>query len=132
MNQDITLDLKLPVRLVAAAGLFSSTCNIFDPNQEPDELGQVDLTDMTPVDGLQGLDCMKAPLVDGKVNPSFSERNPDSFREFQLNHVLLAGYYPSIIKRYVAQIDGEFFEIRNAESDSQQTMTRMAVRSYSL
>jgi hypothetical protein len=136
VNQDLTAVLQMPIQSVAITGLFASVCNIYSRPGDPDAFvndeGQVDLTNLVSVDGLQNIQCMRAPLVDGRVNPNFTERQADSTHEYQLTHVLLDGYYPAIEKRFFAEVDGDFYEIRNAEPDSQKTMTRLALRTYQL
>lgn len=133
MNQSIAVDLGYVVEAVANAGLYTSICDIYSTSQEPDAIGQVNLSTLIPREGLQGIPCMNAPAnLGANAGHQYTERNPETIPTYNLRHVSLKGYYPAIEQKNVAMIDGVPYEIRNAESDSQKTYTRLALRVYSL
>ncbi len=130
MYQQIGYDLSAVLPAVEQAGLFVSLATIQSPSQAPDSLGQPDLVDWTDV--LVNIPCMIAP--EGVGTPPIGDEM--AMREWIAEktefHVLLDGYYPTILQRYRAVIDGIPLDIKAVESDSQKIMTRLAVRRYSL
>jgi hypothetical protein len=132
MNQSLVADFHDVLTAVETTGLFVSVCNISAPTQALDGAGQVDLTDYSPVAGLQGIKCMRAPLADVKPNPYYEAKTEQQINEMNIYHVLLDGNYPTIVQGMRATIDGEPLDILNAESDSQGITTRLAIRRYEL
>jgi hypothetical protein len=132
MNQSLTFSLTDTLEAVEALGLFVSVCDIYDPSQSVNGMGQVDLSDYTPVTGLQNIPCMRAVLSDVKPNPYYEQKLTQQVNEMNIYHVLLDGYYPTILQKQIAVIDGDLLDILNVECDSQRIMTRLAVRRYSL
>ncbi len=115
---------------VEDAELFSSVCTIQSPSQAPDALGQPNLASWTDVPGLVNIPCMKSPLLPGSARSTAGDETKavNLTEEMSESHVLLDGYFPNILQRYRAVIDGEPLDILGVESDSQKIMTRMAVR----
>lgn len=132
MNQSLTFDLTDTLRAVEASGLFTSLCSLFEPSQAVDGLGQVDLSNYTPIAGLVNIPCMRAPLSTGERLTATERKTQTEIAEEQGFHVLLDGYYPTILQRYLALIDGDPFDVVGVEWDSQHVMTRMHVRRYNL
>lgn len=138
MNQVPVLDLASAIQAVTTAGLMVSICNIWsrptnmDGSPVVDSAGQVDLTNLVPVAGLQGLPCMDSVQSPFRPNQGATIREPQQFDTLAEQHVLLNGYYPAILQQYIAEVDGGYLEVMAVEHDSQFTMTRLAVRAYSL
>lgn len=115
-----------------ASGLAISTCNIQSRTNVVDALGELDLTNWVDVAGLTGIKCMfsvETPLRPDQNDVGRTMQQSNTHNEF---HVLLVGYYPGILQQYTAVIDGFRYQIQTSESDSQKTMTRLAVRTYTL
>lgn len=139
MNQGLTYELLSVMPAVQLTGLLSSTCNILTPPapDTPGPLGQVDLSTLTPVTGLQGIACARSAMPMFNPSPSFKIAEQMLIREEEVTHVLLQGCYPAITQNMVAQITDPLghtalYDIRNVEADSQTQMTRLAVRVYSI
>lgn len=132
MNQSIGINAADTLNAVITAGFAQSLCSINAPSQEPDAIGQVDLSDFSPRDGLQNLPCMKAVLIDTRPNPGLEQKREADIAGLEIWHILLMGYYPAINKRDQAVVDGVAYDILTVESDSQSIMTRLAVRTYAL
>jgi hypothetical protein len=135
LNQSTHQDLTGVITAVFDAGLFSSLCSIYQfPDPEAGGVnawGQIDLTNSTPVAGLQLIPCMFAPQPQGAPG-SNEKRGSEVIEQFNVFHVLLSGYFDSIVQKQIARIDGTDYSILNVESDSQGIMTRLAVRLYAL
>jgi hypothetical protein len=117
-----------------STGLFVSTCDIqafagfFDDGGAP-AFGRGGIP-YTPVDGLQGIPCMSAPMSTGSVGAG-ETKTASEILGTQTRHVLLGGYYPQIPAQnanWRAVIDGVIWDITGAESDSQATQTRLALK----
>ena len=132
MNQSLIADLSTVVAAVEAVGLFSSLCTIQEAFGSPDVLGQSDLVDWADVDGLTDIPCMSAPLTIMKPSVGDERDAPTFTADMDTFHVLLDGYYPQILQRYRAVIDGVAMDIKGVESDSQKIMTRMACKRINL
>jgi hypothetical protein len=136
MNQSAFQDLSAVLGAVEAAGLFSSLCSVYEfPDPETTGVsawGQVNLTDAVPVTGLQNIPCMKAPMPVGDPSANNEKRGSELIEQTNVFHALLDGFYPTVVQRQLAVIDGVAHSILNTESDSQSIMTRLAVRVYAL
>jgi hypothetical protein len=138
MNQGLVADYSSAIAAVDQDGLFTSLCTIKAPPETGgsptvDGTGQVDLTNFSDRAGLVDIPCMMSVLMPGKApSESYERREVPAVREMNYYHVLLNGYYTGIEQRDMAVIDGTPLDVLNAESDSQKTMTRLAVRRYEL
>lgn len=133
MNQSLTYELNQVMPDAQQTGLFPSLCTFYDRTGAVDPLGQVDLADLAPVAGLENIACMNSAV--SSLRPQFQGgRTADHFFEAPERHLLLNDYYPAILQRYLANVDGTLYEITpgGIESDTQQQMTRVAVRAYRL
>lgn len=132
MNQSLVADLGDVLVAVSETGLFVSLCSINEATAPvvPDAAGQLDLTNYSPVTGLQNIPCMRAPISDVRFRSDYETRTPAVIADENIWHVLLNGHYPSIRQDMQAVVDGEPLNIMNAESDSQGITTRLAVRRY--
>jgi len=109
-----------------ASGLFVSLCTI----QQPDGLyvgsGQPS-GNWINVSGLVDIPCMNAP--ESELRPTADEEKGElETTAFNLQHVLLDDYYPTIQTNWRAVIDGVAFDILGSESDSQRTQTRLKLQ----
>ena len=132
MRQGLYTQPDAAINAVIASGLMISVCNIQQLTGATNAMGQVDTSDWVDVAGLTGLQCQFSVQLPGRPDQGDVARlqnQTDVKNEF---HVLLGGYYPGILQRYTAVIDGIRYQIQTAESDSQKTQTRMAVRVWSL
>jgi hypothetical protein len=138
MYQGLAFDLKVPEKAVAVAGLFVSLASfIRRPTQsgapKVDSLGQVDATpaDYVAIPGMSNIPCMLAVQSTYRPNMDGVLRKVDSFDVLALRHLLLNGYYTNILRSDLVNVDGVIYQIQSgAEWDSQHTMTRLAVRTY--
>jgi len=118
-----------------STGLFVSTCDIQAPSGTFDSGGAPAVgSDGKPlyvaVAGLQGIKCMSAPMSVGGIGAG-ETKTPAEILSTQTRHVLLGGYYPQIPAQddgWRAVIDGTVFDLVGAESDSQFTQTRLALK----
>ena len=140
MNQGLQYEIAQVMPAAVATGLFVSTCSFFDriggDTPQQDSMGQADNT-LVPVAGLQNLTAMFGVARNSPAFlPDEGQRLPSNFTEEPMFHLLLDGYYPAVLPRFVVQVDGdaEFYEITpgTVQSDSQQTQTRCKLRRYSL
>ena len=118
------------------SGQFTSLATFYsrpgDPSEVTDQFGQVDLIHSTPVAGLEGIPCKFAPQ---SATPAESDtvRTAEQFDTKREWHLTLLGYYPAVQQRFLLSVDGgDLYQIMAAESDSENTMTRCAVRRYGL
>ncbi len=136
-------DLQETVDTVSLMGLFVSLCTIqrrpnpptVDASGWPDY--SVSPTGYQPVAGLTSIPCMKAVENTAKPDKYGVSRQPNYFEEMGYYHTLLNGPYTSIKRRDIATIvdpDGTstVYEVMAREEDSQQVMTRMALRFWKL
>lgn len=138
MHQGLDFDLGQALREVESDGLFVSLLSIKrrpSTSGEPttDTLGQVDTVpaDYTAVAGLQNLPCMLA-VYRMKPDMAAVQRLEDRYETLQERHCLIDGYFPGILQRDLATIDGQDYEIMAVEHDSQHTLTRLGVRIFTL
>lgn len=129
-------DLILGVMPIALdSGLFVSLCDIQEPSGTFDEGGApavgVDGKPLyLPVAGLQGIVCMSAPDSMGGFSGGETKTETEILG-VQMRHVLLGAWYPQITAEndnWQAIIDGVVWDIISAESDSQDTQTRLELR----
>lgn len=143
MFQGIAYDLSEALKLVEEDGLLLKVTATFlartnDPGDPPvGPSGQPDLATFTAIPGLQNIPAMLA-VWRAKPDIAAVSRLADRFDTLNERHMLLDGYYPQIKQRYVADVTDtktlavSRYEIMAAESDSQQNITRLAVRTYTL
>lgn len=139
MNQSQATNLTAVLDAVTEYDLWQSRCSIYQPSEALNAAGQINLSTLTPVTGLQGLECMHAPL--DLDTPYFGAETKARFaiEENKAFHDLLNGYFPGINPGMAAVIwpasgveaDGETLDIIVVEHDSQQIMSRMCVRRFS-
>lgn len=127
------IDEVMPYAL--RTGLFVSTCDIQAPSGTFDAGGAPAVGGdgqplYVPVAGLQGIVCMSAPMSTGGIGAG-ETKTPSEILGTQTRHVLLGGYYPAIPaenENWRAVIDGVVWDLEGAESDSQATQTRLALK----
>lgn len=139
MNQSLSYEYTQVMPQVVQVGLLVSLCTIQQratTGTEPvtNSVGQVDLSgaDYTNVPGLMNIPCMLAVLRPFRADITAVVRRPEQWDTLADKLVTLNGYYPAILQRHLAVVDGITYEIMAVESDSQQQVTRLAVRLYSL
>lgn len=77
-------------------------------------------------DILVDVPCSMAPL--SEANPTDDERrSPNIQGSFDRRVVKLSGYFPQIKEQNTAIVDGETWQIRGVEHDSQHLTTRLKV-----
>lgn len=137
MNQSLLAELDQVMPDAVQTGLLSSVVSFYDRSggatPTVNALGQPDLTTLVPVTGLQNIACQLSP--EHILNPSpAGARTAEHFEEARQWHLLLDNYYPAVLMRYVAQVDGTLYEITpgTVEPDSQHQMTRLSVRLFTL
>jgi len=133
VNQSLIFDLQETIDTVATMGLFVSLCTIQRRPNPPavDASGWPTYTsDYTNVAGLVNIPCMDAVEATAKPDKYGVARTPVEFQTMAYYHILLNGYYPAILQRDVAIVDGTTYMIEAVESDSQHVMTRLAVRRW--
>ncbi len=140
MNQSLAYEVEGVMPAAVETGLFTSLVTFQDrpggDTPQVDDLGQVDLAneDYQDVPGLVDITCMFAVEKPGAPDPSGGQRTDTYFVESGQRHLLLNGFYPDVLARFTAVVDGTRYEITpgSVENDSQKQMTRLAVRSYTL
>jgi hypothetical protein len=133
MFQGLAYDLTEALHLVEEDGLFVSLCTI-TRRPSPDTVdasGQADQrpSNYPPLAGHVNIACM---LSVWRMKPDMAAvvRLADRYDTLAERHCLLDGYFPLILQRDLATIDGTLYEIYAVESDSQRTFTRLALRSF--
>jgi hypothetical protein len=139
MNQSLTAELSQVMPQAVATGLFLSLCTIQQRaisagEPKTDVLGQVDLSgpDYTTVAGLANIPCQIAVQKTSAPDMAAVVRREQQYDTRADKHVLLNAYYPAILQQHIAIVDGVTYEIMAVENDSQQQMTRLAVRVFTL
>ena len=123
----------MPETTSPGLGLFeAATCTIKQRTGAVSALGQVNMQGYTPIVGLENIPCMFAIQRPFMPNQGATARTPEQFDTQTQFHILLNGYYPQILQQNLANVDGVDYEIMAVESDSQQQMTRLGCRVYTL
>lgn len=123
----------MPETTSPALGLFeAATCTIKARSGAVSPLGQVDMQNYQPIAGLENIPCMFSIQRPALPNITATVRTPMQFDTQTQFHVLLNAYYPQIEQANLANVNGQDYEIVAAESDSQQQMTRLACRIWTL
>ncbi len=139
MQQNLTYELNQVMPQAVETGLFPSLCTFQDrsggDNPTVDALGQVDLatSDYQNVPGLINIPCMISAV--STMRPQMEGGRTQEYNfEAPSRHILLNDYYPAVLQRFLAIVDGVAFEITpgGVEPDSQSQMTRLIVREYKL
>ena len=140
MNQSLDYELSQVMPQAVETGLFIALASFLDriggDTPQQDGMGQLDNT-LVPVAGLQNITAMFGVARNSPAFlPDEGQRLPSNFTEEPMFHLLLDGYYPAVLPRFVVQIAGDatLYEITpgTVQSDSQQTQTRCKLRRYSL
>lgn len=138
MNQQLAYEFTQVTPLIAQTGVQISLCTILVRNASgglpvTDSMGQVDTAngDYTILPNHQNIPCQ---LAVNKLRPDEGGviRRPEQYDTMGMRALELNGYYPLILQQHLAQVDGTTYEVMAVESDSQQQITRLAVRLYSL
>lgn len=128
MRQDLDLDIAGVMPAVRETGLLSSLCTITRSPEDFNAAGAPNpSTPYVPVAGLVDIPCTAPPLMATDRMQASEIRALRQIKAEDTRHVLLDGYYPTILDSDRAEIDGVEFEISNIEHDSQRQMTRIAV-----
>jgi hypothetical protein len=127
MQQGITIADVMPMAI--DTGLFVSLCTIQQPSGVLGSSGYPDGA-WVIVAGLVDIACMAAPV--GLAHVHATEVKGAEVLGLQPKHVLLDSYYPTIVSKWRAVIDGVAHDIVGVEHDSQYQMTRMEVRLASI
>ncbi len=144
MNQSLQYEVNAVMPAVAATGLMNATVTIKQRLNTINSMGQADMSnaDYQPIAGLTNLTGMIS--VDHLIAPDAAgvERLTAQFNTREDRHLLLGDYYPQIQQQNLAEVtlinpDTGLpitidYEIMAVESDSEQQMTRLAVRFFSL
>lgn len=140
MNQGLVVGIGDVMAEALATGLFISRCTIQLPVQGEAGLGPSGAPSgaFLPVTGLTNIRCMDAPQPPSEVKlGAQSLRSMSQITDLAPRHVLLEGFYPTLIDdqwRYGARAviatrgRSETFEICGVECDSQRQMTRLEVK----
>jgi hypothetical protein len=113
------IDFSLPIRTVRELGLLKSVCTIKRPPTTTSDTGaaSLDPADTETVTGLSDIACMLAPA---KTSAKAAEQNRENYTEQRaLFRCLLDGYFPQILQKDLALIDGEYYDIKNVDVSSQ-------------
>jgi hypothetical protein len=124
--------------MALATGLFVSLCTIQAPPDTTDAIGDQNLDPDDYVDisaELTDIPCMEAVMTVIRPDITDEVKLAPYTKERQVSHVLLYGYFPQILQRYQAVIDGIAHDICAVEHSSQKTagrQTRLAVQEKTL
>ena len=138
MLQNLQAALSRVMPAATRTGLFVSRATFQaragDPGEQADPLGQVNLlpSGYANVDGLVNIPCMFAPQSVPTPSQGDTVRTEQQFETKTEFHLLLNAYYPAVQQRYLVIVDGVTYEVMGVESDSQDQMTRCAVRAYTI
>lgn len=112
-------------------GLFSSLATFYQPVKTQGPTGNY-IGTYTRVSGMTNIPCMDAPESVGRPTAMERKSEPDVLSEW-FRHVLLDGYYSfasnaSTPLGWQVDIDGTRYDLLGAESDSQNTQTRLRLQ----
>jgi len=127
MYQGLSYEIAAVMPEAIATGLFVSLCTIQQPSGTFDAGGAPDGL-YVDVDGLQDIPCTAPPSSKKMAIASNEKKTMPQVEAFNFLHVLLSGYYPTILQSWRAVVDGDSFDIIGTEHDSQMQMTRLMVR----
>ncbi len=107
---------------------FPSTCTVKEPNTTENADGQA-VPGFTAVTGLSNIPCRLAPEVKERPAGGYIGK-PDFEVVMQTQHVLLSGYYPTIIdtEGWVAVVDGTTYKIYKVENGGNHLNTRLRLQ----
>ncbi len=129
MYQGIQQDLDRVMTIATDPDLelFNSVANFSAP--PTDLVVGAPIGDYTPVDGLQGIPCMRAALSAIRIAGS-EVKSLQEIESLQPWRTLLNGFYSQLDghTEYAVDIDGIQFDILAIEHDSQLQMTRLSLR----
>jgi hypothetical protein len=130
--QGLGLAIDSAITQANATGLLSSLATIQQRTNTVSATGQPNLSTWNNIADLVDIPCQFSIQRPAMPNPSATVRMPQQVDTLTQYHVLLNGYYPQILQEHQAVVNGTAYEILAVEPDSQQTMTRLALREYSL
>jgi len=134
MNQQATMDVSGVMDAALATGLFVSLCTIQAPPDTVNAQGGQNLNPADFVDistELTNIPCMQAVITVIRPDITDEVKLGRYTKERNVSHILLYGYFPQILQRYQAVIDGVPHDILAVEWSSQKTtgkQTRLAVQ----
>lgn len=144
MNQSLALDFSGIIQQVIDAGLMVSTITFKAPPTTLDGTGAPSGA-YTDVSGLVGIQCMDAPENTGSSFSAWEKSEVPQVESFARRHVLMNGYYTALSpstnwgsvgwKAVVTNtLTGEVqtYDVRGAEADSHQIMTRVSLRAVTV
>lgn len=131
MNETLTIDFDVARQAVEEAGLFVTTCVIKRAPGTLDSAGQPNL-DPASFTTLLTVTAMVAPNILQRPVSTNEHSLPEYTLETTDLHVLLNGYFPTIIDKDIAVLDGVVTNIKVVEHDSQHTTTRLGCMKVSL
>ena len=128
MQQGFQNALAQVMPAAVRTGLFRSLATVYKPVRTQGPTGNF-IGTTAAVSGLSNIACMDAPngfsADETKTEPNILA---GSYR-----HVLLAGWYPLVSNiaagaGWQVNVDGTLYDLLGAESDSQQTQTRLKLQ----
>jgi hypothetical protein len=134
MNQQTSIDVSGVMDAALATGLFVSVCTIQAPPDTVNAQGGQNLNPADFVDisaELTNIPCMQAVMTLERPDVQDETKLGRYTKERNVSHILLFGYFPQILQRYQAVIDGVPHDILAVEWSSQKTVgkqTRLAVQ----
>jgi hypothetical protein len=131
MNQSIAYELDAVMPAAILTGLLSSLCTIQQPDLAQDVDGSPLNLPATNVSGLVNIPCMDSVPSIARVQATEVKELADIMAK-GLRHVLLNDWYPQILSRQWAVIDGVIYDILGVESDSQNQQTRLELQLVTL
>ncbi len=136
MNQDVIgYSTANFMARALATGLFISVCTIQRPSGTLTASGAPNDA-YTDVSGLVDIACMDAPTSVAVKILSMEVRNQAEIMTDENRHVLLSGYYPTVVTGWAAGwraiVDGTTYDIAGAECDSQHTQTRLELKAIAV
>ncbi len=133
-NQSLLGELNAVMPAAEETGLFSSLVTFRDITGATNSSGQVDMSTLVDVTGLVNIPCQLSAATLIRPDSSGGGRTSDHFFEKSIRHLLLNDYYPAVLQRFIAVVDGTQYEIipGAVEHDSQKQQTRLSIRIYQL
>jgi hypothetical protein len=128
MQQGFQYALPDLMPLAVATGLFRSLATFYVPVQTQGPTGNW-IGTTTALYGMTNIPCMDSPVSSGRLMATEDRTSPVILAE-SYRHVLLDGWYPLASNAaagsgWQVDIDGTLYDLLGAESDSQQTQTRL-------
>lgn len=107
---------------------FTQSCVLKEPVKSRDSVGE-ELRTYAPHQGCEAIPCRVGP-AGGRVGPAGGgERRTDRYAYLDVTHrIVLVGLFPFVTEEWIAEVNGQEYEILLVTGDGEGVMTRLETR----